>query len=153
MHDQSTNSAGSPASDAQTRQPTIQVTPVGARPSALGAAELFTGTVVVDGMFGPTSHSMGSGALVTFTPGARTAWHAHPAGQILIVTAGQGWIQAWGEERRALQPGDVAWIPPGVKHWHGASATHSMAHVAIQEVRDGTAAQWMEQVDDRQYAA
>ncbi|MCP1175516.1 cupin domain-containing protein [Ralstonia chuxiongensis] len=153
MDDQSANSAGSTPSDAQTRQPTIQVTPVGARPSALGAAELFTGTVVVDGMFGPNSHSMGSGALVTFTPGARTAWHAHPVGQILIVTAGQGWIQAWGEERRALHPGDVAWIPPGVKHWHGASATHSMAHIAIQELRDGTAAQWMEHVNDGQYAA
>lgn len=143
----------SAAQDGQTRQPSIQVTPVGARPSALGAPELFTGTVVVDGLFGPNAHSLASGGLVTFTPGARTAWHAHPAGQVLIVTAGQGWIQAWGEDRRAIQPGDVVMIPAGIKHWHGASATHAMSHIAIQEVSDGSAAQWMEQVDDGQYAS
>lgn len=131
----------------------IQISGTAVRPSALGSADLFTGTVVIDGLFGPNAHSQGSGGLVTFTPGARTAWHSHPVGQTLVVTAGQGWVQAWGEPRRPLQSGDVVWIPPDVKHWHGASATHAMSHIALQEVRDGSAAQWMEQVDDSQYAA
>lgn len=137
--------------NANTPPTTLQITPIGARPSALGAAELFTGTVVVDMLFGPNAHSMASGGLVQFTPGARTAWHAHPVGQTLIVTTGQGWIQVWGEDRRTIQAGDVVWIPPDVKHWHGASDTHAMSHIAIQEVRGGSAAQWMEQVNEGQY--
>lgn len=119
----------------------------------MGSADFFSGTVVVDGLFGPNAHSQGSGGLVTFTLGARTAWHSHPVGQTLIVISGHGWVQAWGEQRRPLHPGDVVWIPPGVKHWHGASATHAMSHIALQEVRDGSAVQWMEHVDDGQYAA
>ena len=102
---------------------------------------------VVDMLFGPNEHTPGSGGLVTFTPGARTAWHAHPVGQTLIVTSGLGWIQAWGEERREIKPGDVIWIPPNVKHWHGASDTNAMSHIALQEVRNGSAAEWMEQVN------
>lgn len=131
----------------------IQITPTSARASTLGAEQCFKGTVVVDLLFAPNQHTAESGGLVTFTPGARTAWHAHPVGQTLVVTAGLGWLQAWGEERRELKAGDVAWIPPGVKHWHGASATHAMTHVAIQEVRNGSAAEWMEQVDDSQYGS
>jgi quercetin dioxygenase-like cupin family protein len=136
--------AGTPSS-------VLQIAGAALRPSSIGAAENFTGTVVVDGLFGPNAHSAGSGGVVTFTPGAQTAWHAHPVGQTLVVTAGRGWIQAWGEARRDIQQGDVVWIPPGVKHWHGASATHAMTHIALQEVRDGSAAQWMELVDDSQY--
>lgn len=118
------------------------------RPSATGVAAWFTGAVLVDPLFPPNAHSAASGGMVTFLPGARTAWHAHPAGQTLIVTSGHGWVQAWGEDRRPLQAGDVAWIPPNVKHWHGASETHAMTHIAIQEVRNGSAAEWMEHVDD-----
>lgn len=136
-----------------TQPEAIQIKGISARPSSVGSADLFTGTVVVDGLFGPNLHSQGSGGWVTFTPGARTAWHSHPVGQTLVVTSGQGWVQAWGEPRQPLQPGDVVWIPPGVKHWHGASATHAMSHIALQEVRDGAAAQWMEPVDEKQYAA
>lgn len=91
----------------------IAVTSVTARPSAVGAPDWFTGTVVVDPLFPPNAHSAASGGLVTFTPGARTAWHAHPVGQVLVVTSGQGWLQAWGGERHTLRAGDVAWIPPG----------------------------------------
>lgn len=131
----------------------LQINPVSVRPSRLGASQWFTGTVVVDMLFGPNEHTPASGGLVTFTPGARTAWHAHPVGQTLIVTFGLGWIQAWGEERREIKSGDVIWIPPNVKHWHGASDTNAMSHIALQEVRNGSAAEWMEQVSDSQYGA
>lgn len=92
-----------------------------------------------------------SGAYVTFEPGARSAWHTHPLGQTLIVTAGTGWVQQEGGEKQDIKPGDVIWIPPGVKHWHGATATNGMTHIAIQEQLDGKNVEWMEQVSDEQY--
>ena len=131
----------------------LQISAVSERPSSIGSVDWFTGTVVVDMLFPPNEHTPTSGGLVTFTPGARTAWHSHPVGQTLIVTSGLGWIQAWGEERREIKPGDVVWIPPNVKHWHGASDKNAMQHIALQDVRNGSAAEWMEQVDDQQYGA
>jgi quercetin dioxygenase-like cupin family protein len=98
-----------------------------------------------------TGHTRVTVGHVTFAPGARTAWHTHPAGQILIVTYGTGWIQQWGAERREIKPGDVVWIPPGVKHWHGGTATNGMSHMAIQEMVDGRNVDWLEKVSDEQY--
>ena len=129
----------------------IEVTPNGSRPSVRGAAENFTGSVVVDPLFGATEHTRATGGHVTFEPGARSAWHTHPAGQTLIITSGTGWIQQWNGEKREIKPGDVIWIPPGVKHWHGATATNGMRHIAIQEVVDGKIVDWMEPVSDDQY--
>ena len=131
----------------------IEITPNGSRPSTRGAAENFTGSAVVDPLFAATDHTRSTGGHVTFEPGARSAWHTHPAGQTLIVTSGTGWVQQRGGERREIKPGDVVWIPPGVKHWHGATATNGMRHIAIQEVVDGKNVDWMEQVTDEQYAA
>jgi quercetin dioxygenase-like cupin family protein len=147
------------ATAAQTQQtevpmgngPLIEVTPNGSRPSARGSAQNFTGFVVIDPLFGATGHTRVTGGHVTFEPGARTAWHSHPAGQTLIVTSGTGWVQDWGGERREIKPGDVIWIPPGVKHWHGATATKGMSHIAVQEMVDGSNVDWMEQVSDQQY--
>jgi quercetin dioxygenase-like cupin family protein len=129
----------------------IEISPNGARPSVSGAAEIFTGSVVVDPLFGATAHTRATGAQVTFAPGARSAWHTHPAGQTLIVTSGTGWVQEWNGERRPIKPGDVIWTPPGVKHWHGATATNGMSHTAVQEVVDGKNVDWMELVTDEQY--
>ena len=100
-----------------TQPSTIQINGTTARPSSMGSADFFSGTVVVDGLFGPNEHSQGSGGLVTFTPAARTAWHSHPVGQTLVVVSGHGWVQAWGEQRLPLRPGDVVWIPPLPKRW------------------------------------
>ena len=97
----------------------------------------------------PLSHT--SGASVAFEPGARTAWHSHPLGQTLVVTAGRGWVQQWGGQVQEIRQGDVVWIPPGVKHWHGATASTSMTHIGIQESLDGKAVEWMEKVSDQQY--
>jgi quercetin dioxygenase-like cupin family protein len=129
----------------------IEISPNGSRPSAKGAAENFTGSVVVTPLFGATAQTRATGGHVTFEPGARSAWHTHPAGQILIVTSGVGWVQEWNGERREMRPGDVIWTPPGVKHWHGATATNAMSHIAIQEVVDGKNVDWMEKVSDEQY--
>ena len=129
----------------------IEITPNGSRPSAKGSAQNFTGSVVVDPLFAATDHTRATGGHVTFEPGARTAWHTHPAGQTLIVTSGIGWVQAWGGERREIKPDDVIWTPPGVKHWHGATATNGMRHIAIQEHVDGKVVDWMEQVSEEQY--
>jgi quercetin dioxygenase-like cupin family protein len=129
----------------------IEITPNGSRPSTRGPAQNFTGSVIVDPLFSATAHTRAAGAMVRFEPGARTAWHAHPAGQILIVTSGTGWVQEWGGERREIRPGDVIWTPPGVKHWHGGTATNGMSHIAIQEAVDGKVVEWMEQVSDGQY--
>jgi quercetin dioxygenase-like cupin family protein len=129
----------------------IQVTRGGSQPSVKGAAQTFTGSVVVDPLMRATDHTRASAGHVTFEPGARTAWHTHPAGQHLIVTAGTGWVQEWGGERREIRPGDVVWIPPNVKHWHGATATNGMAHIAIQEHIDGKVVDWLEQVAEEQY--
>ena len=123
----------------------------GSQPSSMGPAEYFTGTVRVDPLFNPPAPARAFGASVTFEPGARTAWHTHPLGQTLIVTAGCGRVQRWGEAQEEIRPGDVIWIAPGEKHWHGAAPATAMTHFAIQEQLDGKAVDWMEQVSDEQY--
>lgn len=130
----------------------MTITPNGSQASVRGAAEYFTGSVRIDPLFGPTAPSRTSGGHVTFDAGARSAWHTHPLGQTLIVTAGTGWTQEWGGEKQVIKPGDVVWCPPGVKHWHGATATTGMSHIAIQEVLDGKNVEWMEHVSDEQYS-
>ncbi len=125
----------------------------GSRPSGKGSADYFTGAVRIDPQFEATPPGRVVGASVTFEPGARTAWHTHPLGQTLIVTAGCGWVQRAGEPVEAIRPGDVVWIPPGEKHWHGATATTGMTHFAIQEKLDGKTVDWMEKVSDEQYRA
>ena len=123
----------------------------GSQPSTQGSAEYFTGTVRIDPLFQPKEPARTLGASVTFEPGARTAWHTHPLGQILIVTAGCGGVQRWGDPIEQIRPGDVVWFPPGEKHWHGATATTAMTHIAIVEQLDGKAVDWMEKVSDEQY--
>jgi quercetin dioxygenase-like cupin family protein len=123
----------------------------GSQPSAKGPADWFTGTVRVDPLFQAGAPARVAGASVTFEPGARTAWHTHPLGQTLIVTAGLGWAQRWEGPVEEIRPGDVVWFPPGEKHWHGASAKTAMTHLAIQEQLDGKAVDWLEQVTDDQY--
>ncbi len=125
----------------------------GSQPSAKGAAEYFTGAVRVDPLFEAPDPARARGASVTFEPGARTAWHTHPLGQTLIVTAGCGLAQRWGGPVEQIRPGDVIWFPPDEKHWHGAAATTAMTHIAIQEQLDGKVVNWMEQVSDEQYRA
>jgi len=125
----------------------------GAQPSAKGKAEYFTGTVRIDPLFQAPDPARVMGASVTFEPGARTAWHTHPLGQTLIVTAGSGLVQSWGGPIREIWSGDVVWIPPGEKHWHGAKATTAMTHIAIQEQLNGKTADWMEKVSDELYQA
>ncbi|MEG4999509.1 (R)-mandelonitrile lyase [Microcoleus sp. B4-D4] len=129
----------------------IDIKHSGSQPSAKGSNEYFTGTVRVDPLFQAPDPARTSGASVTFEPGARTAWHTHPLGQTLIVTAGSGWVQQWGEPIQDIRPGDVVSIPPGQKHWHGATATTAMTHIAIQEQLDGKPVDWLEQVSDEQY--
>ncbi len=116
-----------------------------------GPAEWFTGAVRVEMLFSPTDPARTSAGNVTFEPAARTAWHIHPLGQMLIVTAGRGFIQKWGEAPQAIGPGDVVWIAPNEKHWHGAAPTSALTHIAIQESLDGSAVAWLEQVSDVQY--
>src|SRR6266571_6320326 len=123
----------------------------GSQPSSKGPAEYFTGTVRVDSLFQAPNPARVVSASVTFEPGARTAWHTHPLGQTLIVTAGRGCVQRWGGPVEEIRPGDVVWIPPAEKHWHGASPKTAMTHIAIQEQLDGKTADWMEQVNDEQY--
>ena len=124
----------------------------GPRPDAKGPAEYFTGTVRIDPLFEAHDPARTLGASVTFEPGARTAWHTHPLGQTLIVTAGCGFVQRWGGAIEQIRPGDAIWFEPGEKHWHGATATTAMTHIAIQEWLDGKPVDWMEQVNDEQYA-
>jgi 4-carboxymuconolactone decarboxylase len=131
--------------------PAIVITRGGSQPSRQGPAENFTGSVRVDPLFPANEPSRTSGAYVTFEPGARAAWHTHPLGQTLIVTAGIGRVQRWGGPVEEIRPGDVVWIPPGLKHWHGASPTTGMTHIAIQEQVDGKNVEWMEKVSDEQY--
>jgi len=125
----------------------------GSQPSGKGPADYFTGTVRIDPLLNPPAPARVLGASVTFEPGARTAWHTHSLGQHLIVTAGCGRTQTWGGAIQEIRPGDVIWIPPGEKHWHGASPTTALTHIAIQEQLDGKAVDWMEQVSDEQYTA
>jgi len=123
----------------------------GTQPSARGPAEFFTGTVRIDPLFKSPAPGRTSGAYVTFEPCARSNWHTHPAGQTLIVTSGCGLVQSWGGPVRVLRPGDVVWCPPGEKHWHGASPTTSMTHIAIQDELNGKFVDWLEKVSDEQY--
>lgn len=129
----------------------IGISRAGSQPSARGPAEYFTGAVRVDPLFPATVPSRMSGGLVTFEPGARSAWHAHPVGQVLVVTAGLGWVQQEGGPIEEMRPGDVVRIPHGVRHWHGATPTTGMSHIALQEHENGSVAEWMEQVSDEQY--
>jgi quercetin dioxygenase-like cupin family protein len=131
----------------------MQITRSGSQPSGKGPAEYFTGTVRVDPLFPANIPARANGASVTFEPGARTAWHVHPLGQTLIVTSGCGRVQRWDGPIEEIRAGDVVWIPPGEKHWHGASPTTSMTHIAIQEHLDGSVGDFLEQVSDDQYSA
>jgi quercetin dioxygenase-like cupin family protein len=140
----------SPAASVQDPR-TIHITRGGTQPSRKGPAESFTGSVRVDPLFQANTPSRTSGAYVTFEPGARTAWHTHPLGQSLVVTAGFGRVQRWGGPVEEIRPGDVVWIPPGQKHWHGASPNTAMTHLAIQEHLDGKFVEWLEKVSDDQY--
>jgi quercetin dioxygenase-like cupin family protein len=129
----------------------VEITRNGSQPSTKGPAEYFTGSVRIDRLFPSRDPSRTSGASVTFEPGARTAWHIHPGGQTLIVTAGSGLIQQWGGRIQEIRPGDVVRIPPGQKHWHGATATTAMTHIALQDQVDGKVVDSMEKVSDEQY--
>jgi quercetin dioxygenase-like cupin family protein len=123
----------------------------GSQPSGKGPAEWFTGTVRIDPLFQTPGPARSAGNSVTFEPGARTAWHTHPLGQILIVMFGCGWVQREGAPVEEIRPGDVVWFSPGEKHWHGATPTTAMTHVAIQEALNGKPVDWMEHVSDEQY--
>jgi len=123
----------------------------GSQASTKGPSDWFTGTVRIDPLFQASAPARSAGASVTFEPGARTAWHTHPLGQTLIVTAGYGWVQRDGGPIEEVRPGDVVWFAPGEKHWHGASPTTAMTHVAIQERLDGKVVEWLEKVSDEQY--
>lgn len=129
----------------------MEIKRTGSQPSTKGPAEWFTGTVRIDPLFHAPEPALVSGACVTFEPGARTAWHTHPFGQNLIVTAGCGWVQREGGVVEEVHAGDVVMFAPGEKHWHGATPTTAMTHIAIQERLNGKAADWMEHVSDEQY--
>jgi quercetin dioxygenase-like cupin family protein len=123
----------------------------GSQPSGRGSADYFTGAVRIDPLHQPTAPARAVAASVTFEPGARTAWHTHPLGQALIVTAGCGRAQRWGGPIEEIRPGDVVWFAPGEKHWHGAGPTTAMTHIAVQEELDGKTVEWLEKVRDDQY--
>ncbi len=125
----------------------------GTEPSRKGPAEWFTGTVRIDPLFQPPDPARVSGALVTFEPGARTAWHTHPLGQTLLIVSGLGRVQRESGPIEEVRPGDVVWFPPGEKHWHGASPASAMAHIAIQESLNGSPVDWLEKVSDERYGA
>ncbi len=129
----------------------MEIKRVGSQPSNKGPADWFTGTVRIDPLFQAPAPARVGGASVTFEPGARTAWHTHPLGQTLIVTAGCGWVQREGGPIEEVRPGDVVWFSPGEKHWHGAAPTTAMTHIAIAESLDGKVVDWMEKVSDEQY--
>lgn len=129
----------------------MEIQRAGSQPSAKGPSDWFTGSVRIDPLFQAPEPALVRGASVTFEPGARTAWHTHPLGQTLIITAGRGWVQREGGAVEEVRPGDVVWFPPGEKHWHGATAATAMTHIAIQEKKDGKFVEWMEQVTDDQY--
>jgi quercetin dioxygenase-like cupin family protein len=129
----------------------MEITKLGTKPSAAGPADWFTGSVRIDPLFDANVARRGVAATVTFEPGARTAWHTHPLGQTLIITTGIGWVQREGGQVEEVRPGDVVWFEPDEKHWHGASATKAMSHIAIQENLNGKVVDWMEHVTDEQY--
>jgi quercetin dioxygenase-like cupin family protein len=130
---------------------TVEIKRVGSQPSGKGSADYFTGAVRIDPLVSAPAPARVVAAAVTFEPGARTAWHTHPLGQNLIVIAGSGWTQRWGGPVEEIKPGDVIWIPPGEKHWHGATSATGMTHIAMQEQIDGKAVEWLEQVSEEQY--
>ena len=129
----------------------MNITRGGSQASAKGPAEYFTGAVRIDMRFKGTAPARIGGAIVTFEPGARTAWHTHPLGQTLIVTSGTGWVQMEGGPKEDIRPGDIVWIPPGEKHWHGATATTAMSHIALAEALDGKTVDWLEKVSEAQF--
>ena len=129
----------------------MEIKRAGSTPSNKGPADWFTGAVRIDPLLQPVPPARAAGASVTFEPGARTAWHTHPLGQTLIVIAGFGWAQRDGGPVEEIRPGDIVWFPAGEKHWHGASPTTAMTHIAIQETLDGKAVDWLEKVSDEQY--
>jgi quercetin dioxygenase-like cupin family protein len=129
----------------------MRITRAGSQPSASGSSDYFTGRVRIDTRFETSIPARVGGATVTFEPGARTAWHTHPLGQTLLVTAGLGWAQREGGLKEEIRPGDVIWFEPNEKHWHGATDTTGMTHIAIAEALDGKVVDWMEQVSDDQY--
>jgi len=133
------------------RDGTMEIKRSGSQPSGKGPADYFTGAVRIDPLFQAPDPARVRGASVTFEPGARTAWHTHPLGQTLIVTSGRGWAQVWGGRVEEIHPADVVWFPPGEKHWHGATPTTAMTHIAIQEALAGKTVDWMEHVSDEQY--
>jgi quercetin dioxygenase-like cupin family protein len=133
------------------KRETMEIKRSGSQPSGKGPAEYFTGTVRIDPLNSPPEPARVAMALVTFEPGARTAWHTHPFGQTLIVTAGSGWVQREGGKIEEIHPGDVVYFEPGEKHWHGATATTAMSHIAVQEKLNGSPVEWMEQVTDEEY--
>jgi quercetin dioxygenase-like cupin family protein len=136
---------------AQTDKTQITITPAVSQAVITGAPDRFTGSVRVQSLFDATPPARSTRGQVTFQPGARSAWHTHPLGQILIVTDGVGWVQQWGGPVQVIRKGDVICIPPGVKHWHGATPTSSMTHIALQDQVDGSAVHWLEKVTDEQY--
>ena len=142
---------GAATSIAANENPPLEIIRHGSQPPQKASAANFTGSVQIEGTFDRKDPARVSGATVTFQSGARTAWHTHPLGQTLIVTAGEGWVQREGGPRETIRPGDIVWIPPGVKHWHGATSTGAMTHLAITESLDGIRVQWLEQVSDQQY--
>jgi len=135
----------------QRKEANMEIKRSGSQPSTKGPADWFTGTVRIDPLFQPNAPARASGASVTFEPGARTAWHTHPLGQTLIVTAGCGWVQREGSPIEEIRPGDVVWFPPNEKHWHGATPTTAMTHIAIQEALNDKVVEWMEKVTDEEY--
>lgn len=140
----------SPTASAQDSR-SIKITRSGSQQPSKGPAEHFTGSVQIEPLFPAHDPSHASGVKVTFEPGARTAWHTHPLGQALIVTAGCGWVQREGGPIEEIRPGDAVWFSPGEKHWHGAAPTTAMTHIAIQKKLDGKVVDWMEHVSDDQY--
>jgi quercetin dioxygenase-like cupin family protein len=129
----------------------MEIKRAGSQPSAKGSSEWFTGNVRIDPLFQTPDPALVQSASVTFEPGARTAWHTHPLGQTLIVTAGYGWVQRDGGPVEEIRPGDVVWFAPGEKHWHGATAINGMTHIAIQEKLNGKVVEWLEHVTDQHY--
>lgn len=129
-----------------------QIVHAGEQASIVGPEQFFTGRARIDPIWPANEHINTSGALVTFEPGARSAWHTHPAGQRLVVTSGVGLTQEWGKPVQMIRPGDVVWCPPGVKHWHGAAPTTAMTHIAVTGTLEGKNVNWMEKVSDEQYS-
>lgn len=129
----------------------ISIRANGATPAAIGSIDNFTGQAVITALYPPTDITRATTGLVNFAPMARTVWHTHPAGQLLIVTTGQGWVQEDGKGRQVINPGDVVWIPAGVKHWHGATSTSPMAHIAVSYMHEGRSVDWLEPVSDELY--